>query len=105
MSKASRDELNVAANHWAVCYQSKEAARREWIGHPLAQERAQRLMKGHPTRAQWFINEILPHKPVKRGLGIGVGTAFQENQMVEFGGVERYDYFELSQSRFRYSPW
>lgn len=97
MSSVSTGELDTAAKHWAASYQSDEAARREWIGHPLAQDRAQRLMKGHPTRAQWFINEVLPAKPVKRGLGIGVGTAFQENQMVEFGGVERYDYYELSQ--------
>ncbi|MEI5668092.1 class I SAM-dependent methyltransferase [Bosea sp. CCNWLW174] len=86
------------ADHWATAYENERFSRREWIGHPAAQERMKRIMGGHATHAQWFIKTQLMNKPVRRGLGIGVGVAFHENQIVASGAVERYDYFDLSQA-------
>lgn len=98
MSSATEQDLETTADHWAETYQSEDFARREWIGHPLATKRMARIMNGHATHAQWFVHEILKGKPIRRALGIGVGVAFHENQIVAAGVVEHYDYYDISQA-------
>jgi SAM-dependent methyltransferase len=86
------------AEHWAEQYQSKIFARREWIGHPLAAARLQRIMSGHSTHSRWFVETQMKNKPVKRGLGVGVGVAFHELQLMESGAVRFFDFYDVSQA-------
>lgn len=86
------------ADHWAQQYKREIFARREWIGHPLAAARLKDIMSGHATHAAWFVNTQLRNKPVKRGLGVGVGVAIHELRLIQSGAVERFDFYDVSQS-------
>jgi 2-polyprenyl-3-methyl-5-hydroxy-6-metoxy-1,4-benzoquinol methylase len=41
---------------------------------------------------------ILRNKPVKRGLGVGVGVATHQLRLIQSGAVERFDFYDVSQS-------
>ena len=91
----SADDIAKAAEHWSKAHNDTDFARREWLGHPLAQQRLVKIM-GHHTHAQWFVDTQLWHKPVRRGLGVGVGAAFHELQLLTSGAVERFDFYDIS---------
>lgn len=55
-------------------------------------------MKGNGTQAQWLVNEHLKGKRIHRALGVGVGVAFHENQIVAANMVEHYDYYDVTQA-------
>lgn len=98
MPSVTTQELEQTATHWGETYQSENFARREWIGHPLAWKRLRRIMNGHTTHTQWFVHEQMKRKPARRALGIGVGAAFHENQLVAVGAAEHYDYYDVAQA-------
>lgn len=97
-SDVSKGDMEKTSDHWSSTYESEVFARREWIGHPLAIKRMQETAGGHRTLARWFTQTQMPFPKVKRGLGIGVGVAVHENEIVQSGAVEQYDYVDVSQA-------
>ncbi len=88
-------DIQKTANHWDTQHFSTAFLRAEWSAHPLAQERLHSML-GYLSREEWFIKTRLPHAPVRRGLGIGVGTAATELQLLASGAVEQFDVYDVS---------
>jgi SAM-dependent methyltransferase len=86
-----------AADHWATQYKDNTAARREWIGHPLAKERQNRIL-GNQIPEQWLIKTQLRRAPVARALGIGVGAADCEVHLLYLGAAEHFDLYDVSEA-------
>jgi SAM-dependent methyltransferase len=88
-------DLQRTAEHWDRAHFSPEVQRAEWQNHPLARERMIRLLGGR-IRERWFTENYLPASGVARGLGIGVGTAATEMEILRSGAVEHFDLWDVS---------
>jgi SAM-dependent methyltransferase len=86
-----------AADHWATQYKDNTVARREWIGHPLAKERQNRLL-GNRIPENWLIKTQLPNVPVARALEIGVGAADCEVHLLHLGAARHFDLYDVSEA-------
>ena len=83
------------AAHWDRQHFDTEFLRREWSFHPLAKQRLYRLL-GAPSREHWFHSRYLVGRHDMNGLGIGVGRAETEINMIGLGGFARYDLYDVS---------
>jgi len=88
-------DIQRTADHWNKQHFSTAFLRAEWSYHPLALARLHRML-GYDSREEWFVKTHLPHGPVQRGVGIGVGTATSELRLLASGAVEQFDLYEIS---------
>jgi SAM-dependent methyltransferase len=88
-------DLARTAEYWNREHFSEAMQRSEWQSHPLSMERLGRLL-GYSLREEWFVKSQLAGKRIERALGVGVGTAATELQILVRGGVEHYDFYDLS---------
>lgn len=85
----------TAAEYWGAHYFEQSAIRAEWQAHPLALERLAHLLGGR-MREDWFADTYLQGNPARHGLGIGVGRAETEIELLRKGHVERFDLYDVS---------
>lgn len=88
-------DIQRTADHWDRQHFSTAFLRAEWSYHPLALERLHRLL-GADSRAEWFARTFVPHPPARRALGVGVGTATTELDLLAGGAVAHYDLYDVS---------
>jgi SAM-dependent methyltransferase len=84
-----------AAEYWGTQYFNPTAIRAEWQAHPSALERLSRLLGGY-MREDWFAHNYLDGRPAQQALGVGVGRAEVELEMLKKGYVERFDFYDVS---------
>jgi SAM-dependent methyltransferase len=84
-----------AASYWGAHYFEQTAIRAEWQSHPLALERLVALLGGR-LREDWFAESYLSAGPAKRALGVGVGRAETELELLRKGHVEHFDLYDVS---------
>lgn len=70
--------------------------RAEWLDHPLAKARLERL-RGGRSFEDWLTDRYLRDMRVSRALSIGAGIAMNELELVRLGAVERFDLYDVSQ--------
>jgi SAM-dependent methyltransferase len=92
---AARMDHTRTAEHWDTQHFASTFLRAEWSFHPSAKARLHKLL-GSPSREQWFHDRFVQGRKGLRGLGIGVGRAETEINLIGLGGFERYDLYDLS---------
>jgi SAM-dependent methyltransferase len=93
---------NQTAVYWGENYFSQTFNRQEWQAHPLTIERQYRI-QNLQMREVWFANNYLKNGPAKRAIGIGVGRAETEIELLANGAVEHYDLFDVSPVGLEYA--
>ena len=87
---------SVAANYWDQRHFDPSFLRGEWSFHPYAKRRLHRLLGGVSSREAWFHDNYLKGRTGLRALGIGVGRAASELALLQLGGIDRYELFDVS---------
>jgi ubiquinone/menaquinone biosynthesis C-methylase UbiE len=83
------------ATHWDTQHFNKTFLRAEWSFHPFAKARLHQLLEA-PSRENWFHDRYLKGRSGMKALGIGVGKAETEINLMGLGGFARYDLFDVS---------
>lgn len=84
-----------AAAYWGANYFAEAAIRAEWQSHPLALDRLVALLGGR-MREDWFAHTYLSNGPVDHALGVGVGRAETELELMRKGHVRHFDLYDVS---------
>ncbi len=88
-------DLQRTSEHWDSHHFSDDFLRAEWSFHPEAKARLHRQL-GAPSREAWFHNTYLAGRTGLRALGVGVGRAVTEINILSLGAIDRYDLYDLS---------
>jgi SAM-dependent methyltransferase len=83
------------ADHWDRQHFDPIFLRREWSFHPVARKRLHKQL-GAPSRERWFHDRYLKGREGLRALGVGVGRAETELNLLALGGLKHYDLYDLS---------
>jgi len=87
--------LEKTAQYWTEQHLGDAFWRREWQYHPSALE-MRRTLQGGRDRMDWFVRDRLKGITVQRALGIGVGLATEELELVERAGVEHFEMIDVN---------
>ena len=88
-------DLQRTSKHWDSHHFSDDFLRAEWSFHPEAKARLHRQL-GAPSREVWFHNTYLAGRSGLRALGVGVGRAVTEVNVLSLGAIGHYDLYDLS---------
>jgi hypothetical protein len=86
---------NNAADYWGENYYNEAFKRQKWQAHPPSLERMSILL-GNKMRDDWFGENYVKNRPIKRALGVGVGRAETELGLLKNGAVEHFDLWDIS---------
>jgi SAM-dependent methyltransferase len=89
-------DIERTAAFWDEKHLTTVHHRAELHFHPAVLERQRRILHAN-TPEEWFIRNYVA-KPLKRALGVGVGTAGVELRMLAHGAVDHFDLYEVSQA-------
>ncbi len=82
-------------NQWGT---ANDLNRAEWFSHPLVQEHHQKLVRNGLSLVEWVIKKYLgDRKPLKYALGVGVGGASFELELLHTNRVTYFDLYDTSQ--------
>jgi SAM-dependent methyltransferase len=95
-------DSRITEAFWSKNYFSREFNRAEWQAHPYSIER-QFDLQGGKSRERWFADNYLGNAPIGRALGIGVGRAETEVELIRIGAVLHYDLWDVSVDGLEYA--